>query len=675
MKKNFAIFCADEKNNLIMALHQSGYHPTVVKDVEQAMELIEEGGSIFVLADEYPAKGTNLSQTLLDRARQKRLKLYVEYPENVLGKETKTPRTIVYERLVAPDGFFGVLEPGAILMLNGCWHRPYFEEGPGLLCLAKVAGYDKMAYGLPNEYDVVLDYLDERRDVLISTSCLSSFITGRYAPAASWKNLWQELFRQMGLGEISLQWEPTVSIVAGPKSPLLPCAGHRAWERNVDWSYTYMIGRCTPTIAVFEGFESAIDYRGRQYIRTVLRGDCIGETAMELCYGWAQNGNPDLRKVSCELVDRLFTADVFYNDNPDSSMYGLINWFENAKRFYGDDNARLLLGIMSVRELTGEKRWDEKILRCVLANLRTSGSNGLRHPAFYHDSFEQETWFDFYNREVNFVSPHYQSYLWSVFLWTYQLTGIEELLVKSKMAIAKVMELFPDKLRWQNSLTGEVTRMLLPLSFLVRIDPTEEHKNWLKRVVDATIAYQQPCGAIRDEFGDLSLGNYPPPQSNESYGTSEASLIQNNGDPATDLLYATNWAFIGLWEASLVMEEAYVKEAYEKLRDFLLRIQVCSKDHPELDGAWMRSFDYEKWEYWGSASDIGWSAWSVESGWVNAWIATTLLLEERQESLMKLSAQEDFMKIASDIYEEMMTPRQTKEVANTQSVAMPGSAE
>ena len=231
-----------------------------------------------------------------------------------------------------------------------------------------------------------------------------------------------------------------------------------------------------------------------------------------------------------------------------------------------------------------------------------------------------------------------------------------------------------DVRRWQNSLTGEIARMLLPLSFLARVSPTPTHRRWLRQAVDAMIAWQQPCGAIRDAFGDFALGKYPPPQSHERYGTSEASLIQENGDPATDLLYTANWAFIGFWEASRTLGEASL-QPYEKLRDFLIRTQVRSGKHPELDGAWMRGFDYEKWEYWGSTADIGWSAWSIESGWVNAWIATTLILEERGESLMRLSPDEGFRSAALTIYREMMTPRETRETVRAEKKSLAGSAE
>ncbi len=653
-KKLRAVFCAEERNDLISALRQSGYEPDLAGSAGEAIDAAPAGGAVFLLADGYPGRGTVLTEQALARARAKSLKLYVEYPERVLENATQEPETIQFERLIAPDGFFGSMEKGSILMLNGCWYRRFTEKGPGLLCLGKVAGFDQLAYGMPEQYVTILDWLDERKDVLVAASCLSSFITGRSAPTGRWRALWEALLCRMGAGAVALQWKGDVSVTAEEREPLPEDALRRAWLRNVEWSRTHMVERGGQSTSVYEGIGSSIDYSGRQSLRCHFRSDCMSETAMELCYGWKQTGNPELKKLSAAILDRVMTPDIFYQDDPEKSQYGLSNWYENGAVFYTDDNARVLLGALSVRSLLGENRWDEKILRCVLANLRTSDKNGLRRPRLEESSFRDKTWMDYHTEELGFVQPHHQAFILAVYLWMYALTGLETLREKSEKAISIIMERFPDGLRWTNSLTCELARMLLPLSFLVRVSPTEQHRRWLRQAVDAVVAYQEPCGAIRDAFGDLTLGVYPPPQSNENYGTNESSLIQENGDPVTDLLYTANWAFIGLREASLALQEEDVTEAYRKLRDFMIRIQVRSEKYPELDGAWMRSFDYTKWEYWGSASDIGWSVWCVESGWVNAWIATTLMLDERGESLMRLNARDDFSAIAEGLYEEML---------------------
>lgn len=673
-KQLHAVFCCQAHNDLISALTQSGYEPVTVSDPKAAIAQAPEGAALFILADGYPASGTALDAELLQAARCKHLRVYIEYPERLPNQIPAESRSTVYERLVAAQNF-GQLQAQDIFVQNGCHYRTFTTKESPIVAIAKVAGYDRAVFGLPEDAVTGLAFLDERRDVLVAASCLSGFITGRYAPSTAWQKLWQAIFELMDCGEIHLQWQKTVNLTADRTAPLPDNALQQAWQRNIAWTKNYMVTTAKGKVEVFEGYSSAITHQGTQPLQQTIRADCMGEIAMALCCGWKQNGDPQCRQYALDIVDRLLTEPAFYHNDPTSSMYGLVNWFENGDIFYGDDNARMLLGILCVREMTGDSRWDEQILRCVLANLRTSGVNGLRRPRLQLDSFVDSHWSQYYDEEYPNVAPHYQAYLWAVFLWMYALTGIEELLTKSERALRLAMEKFPDKLNWQNSLSGEVTRLLLPLSFLQRVAPTEEHAQWLRRAVDATLAHQADCGAIRDFYGALDLGKYPPPQSNEAYGTTEASLIQQNGDPATDLLYTTNWAFIGLWEASLALPDRDIAESIAKLRDFLLRIQLRSDAHPNLDGAWMRSFDYEKWEYWGSSADIGWAAWSVESGWTNAWLAATLILQDRGESLLQLSSRETFSAIAPALYEDMMTRRPTRDVLEKPTAKMAGSAE
>ena len=59
---------------------------------------------------------------------------------------------------------------------------------------------------------------------------------------------------------------------------------------------------------------------------------------------------------------------------------------------------------------------------------------------------------------------------------------------------------------------------------------------------------------------------------------------------------------------------------------------------PELDGAFFRAFDFEKWEVWASDADAGWGAWSVETGWTAPWIHLSLGLRHANASLWALGA-------------------------------------
>jgi hypothetical protein len=134
----------------------------------------------------------------------------------------------------------------------------------------------------------------------------------------------------------------------------------------------------------------------------------------------------------------------------------------------------------------------------------------------------------------------------------------------------------------------------------------------------------------------------------------EAPLIQANGDPACDLLYTTNYALLGLREAAAATGSARLRGAEDRLARFMGRIQVRSEVHPYLDGAWMRSFDYRRWEYWGSSADAGWGAWSVESGWTNAWIAAVLAMRQQGQSVFDLATARPLSVCVDTVVAEML---------------------
>ena len=239
-------------------------------------------------------------------------------------------------------------------------------------------------------------------------------------------------------------------------------------------------------------------------------------------------------------------------------------------------------------------------------------------------------------------------------LWAYDKTGDPLFLERTEKEIHKTMENYHYKLRWMNGLDQERARMLLALSWLVRIKDTPVNREMLNTVVDDVIKLQDECGAIQEELGDLQHSVYPPPQSNEAYGTSEASLIAKNGDKVSDLLYTTNFAFLGLHEAYHATKDPKIKKACDKLAEFLCRIQVVSKDHPEVDGGWMRAFDYGRFEHWGSNADHGWGAWAIESGWTQGWIVSVLALREMNTSVWDLTEDSEVNKNYPALKQEML---------------------
>jgi hypothetical protein len=144
---------------------------------------------------------------------------------------------------------------------------------------------------------------------------------------------------------------------------------------------------------------------------------------------------------------------------------------------------------------------------------------------------------------------------------------------------------------------------------------------------------QHETGAIPDRLAGAGGGHYKIPAKNEDYGVAESPLIQNNGDPATDQLYTTGFALLGLHEAVAATGDQDLRKAEDRLAEYLCRIQVRSTKFPYLDGAWFRAFDYKRWDYYASSADLGWGAWCAEAGWGPAWTTATLYLRLQKTNL------------------------------------------
>ena len=179
--------------------------------------------------------------------------------------------------------------------------------------------------------------------------------------------------------------------------------------------------------------------------------------------------------------------------------------------------------------------------------------------------------------------------------------------------------------------------MVLPLAWLYRVEPTAEHKAWLDEIVGELRKNQDACGAIREELGDPSKGQFGGPRSNADYGRSEAPLINKNGDPVADMLYTSNFAIFGLTEAARATGDPVIGEMTSRLADFLVRIQARSAECPDVEGAWYRAFNYRDWNWWASNADAGWGALGTLTGWTQSWIVGTLAMMQMETSYWDLT--------------------------------------
>jgi len=141
---------ADESNDLVGVLRDSGI-PFVLHDsIRQAVEQADPGAGVLALADNYPAETIEVTRETMDLAGRKNLRVFLEYPGRVGSMEFASPFQDRLLRAVVSSGFFGTELPRSrILAVNGMHLVPFSECGEIHLRAARVAGFDRAVFGLP----------------------------------------------------------------------------------------------------------------------------------------------------------------------------------------------------------------------------------------------------------------------------------------------------------------------------------------------------------------------------------------------------------------------------------------------------------------------------------------------------------------------------------------------
>lgn len=658
-------------NDLLKTLSACGGSCRRFDDSRKAIDAVEDGSAVLLLASGYPERLTAIDRETWDAALRKRLRLYVEYPSYLPDATVGSPRDTKYERIVVTSEIFGdSLRPMRIALLSNARYVPV-EAAKTHLVIAKVAGVDTAVFGLEGSAAEPLLF-EHPCGFLVATSALSHFVGGRYLPGDAWRTIWETILARLqpDAKPVKLHWTPTVRPSYEPAESLPTgyeaesvrrCADwivrsrvlrHPSWPQEaLDRSLTYNTVRPIPdalwqtgdgSLGVLEGLSSTIHRDGSQPMRYAVRNDCSTEVAMLLAFDAWLNARDENAQRATRMIDYIFSTSGLASgprSDPANPAYGLVGWaLDHPGSYWGDDNARALLAVGAVAALSkeprgSEPRWNQFIARCILANLRTTGRAGFREQCVEDATLQSRGWKSYWNSQHVHYSPHMQSWIWACYLWAYQQTRFEPLLERSKAGLQATMQAYPARWDWiLRSGTIERSRLLLPLAWLVRVQDTAEHRQWLDTIARDLIALQDESGAIRETIGDGGPGIH----SNAEFGTRETSLIQANGDPVCDLLYSCNFALIGLHEAAMATGNAEYSQAEDRLARFLARIQTRSESHPELDGAWYRAFDFRRWEYWASNGDWEWGPWCLETGWSQPWIASGLALRHDRSSLWEL---------------------------------------
>ncbi|MBS0662383.1 MAG: hypothetical protein JSR48_03915 [Verrucomicrobia bacterium] len=665
--------CAPDNDLLRVAAASTGRSFPRHDRADEAVAAARPGSAVLALADGYPRRPTSVAPETYARAAAKGVRLYVEFPAQLPGLTVGAVRRATEETVVVTaDGLDPRLRPMQLLAVHDCHHVEVEAPAP-LLVVAKVAGFDTAVFGLAGTTPRPILFEHGASGVLVATTKLSQFVTARYGPPGALQALWAFIFRwlQPEAEPPALAWVPTVRPTYSREALLPPDAARRAIRRGLDWHTTARMllsadgareyaalrasGRVDPAnpvgpapdgrwaagngrFGVLEGVNSRVAFDGTQPIRWNLRCDSNGESALAFALRWQLDGDDASRTVAGNLLDWVYGASGMFQTDPAKANFGLVHWApDNGQALYQDNDVKVILGAIGTAAVLGTDRWDDAVVRNILANFRTTGRHGFRGWRLEAPELLAAGWEKYWRAETILCQPHYEAWMWAAYLWLYGQTGYRPLLERTRRGVRTMMEAYPDRWRWTNGLQQERGRMLLALAWLVRVEDRPEYRVWLERLADDLERAQDASGAIREELGELAQGDFRPCRSNEEYGTNEAPLIQENGDPVADLLYTCNFTLLGLIEAAAATGGARFARMADRLAAFLVRIQVRSEAHPELDGGWFRAFDFRAWDYFGSNGDAGWGAWAIEVGWTQGWIPTGLALRELRTSLWNLT--------------------------------------
>lgn len=662
-KEKEVYFVGDNDNGLFLTLSMNDYNVHLFSDMASMLDALPDGKAVIITAPGYPEHRVQVTAEEYSALMDKEARLYIEYPEQVpgLGLSGNIYHGRLERGVVCSDFFGDGLPSMSIVGINDCHMIDSAENGSPLMMYAKVAGFDHADFGLSGTECRPLLLIHD--GWLVATSALSDFVRGRYGPAASWKIIWERVMSFLCNGSAApLDNMPHDPCPTFGRSHHVSSADRRnaiykgaewLWKANLfihpSWEKTelakYQPKDGNPNLyfgppidssylsgdgsrGVMEGHASNIFYDGTQQYRYFVRADVQGETAFLLASASECLDDSKYSQTAEKLLDYLFYTSVFraeHRDSASSPAYGLIGWANtHPEAFFNDDNARCILGAIGASALMSNERWNRKIVENILANYRTSSRQGFQGGSLNQSDIEKNGWQYYSERDFTNPHPHFESWMWACYLWLYSKTNYKPLLDKAKTAIRITMEAYPERWHTQNGMQQERARMVLPLAWLVRVEDTPEHRQWLDMIVSELLKSQVDCGAVREELGSKNSDkNKILVLSNDDYGKNEAPLISRNGDPVSDMLYTCNFLFFGLNEAAHATGEEKYFNALRKLSDFLVKIQVSSHNYKDLDGAWFRAFDYGRWDFWASNADNGWGAWCTLTGWIQSWIVST----------------------------------------------------
>jgi hypothetical protein len=401
---------------------------------------------------------------------------------------------------------------------------------------------------------------------------------------------------------------------------------------------------------VYEGFNSNFSLDGTKelkinyYIPSIYakRADCTADTGTAFAFA-SKAFSTHYSSIPKDEMNALISKDLIQHTNTIGSnlmhelfsewqhmkkniLRGFFGWYNDPydmQVFYADDNGRCTMEALLYAMLTQNEHHIQQALAAVIALKKTHGKNGHRFARLEFKHLlkrKGRNWFQKHKiKKHQYHSPHYEAWTFAALILGGYLGSDQDLIALTASGIDDYMQNFP-KLPLEHSVNDDFSKLLVAVAILCNISPIPRYQHYMNQLVEYFASIQDAItGAIpeRDPFKIRDRAE----TTNEKYGKGEASVYTSPEDTITDQLYSTAFTAIGLYFASLTNTSPQSEKMLVKLLNYLCCIQIKSANL-QLNGTWMRAFDYSLGEYYGANGDVGWGAYSIETGWM---VAPTIL--------------------------------------------------
>ena len=474
------------------------------------------------------------------------------------------------------------------------------ESHPVLVCGGHIVKHDHTddlpAYK-PEDWTVFM-YHDT---AMVCTFRICNFATARFAPAARWNALVEQIVFHLTGKAVHIRPKQVVCM-DNPPEPI-----DNTFASGMRWLDNAGVLIDEGKSGVYEGLAHNIDPTGKQSFAPAVRNDCAGEVAGACLFDWLLHRNERSHTRFKNIQQFCFQKMTDHSDGP---FKGMMRWTTNNYGVcYGDDVARTVLGTLLGMQLTDDREHLDAVCRAMDFLVSTTGTDGLRVSRTDAETLTDEKIAQLRETPSNFPCAHHNGFYMAALLMTYQLTGKVSYRETAERGIATLMTAFPDTVR-EHSETQELCRLLLPLACLYEATGKAEHRDQLYTVLARLLKHKHPKG------GFLEYDTGYKAHRSRTAGT-ESSLLADNGDPVADLLYSLNWLPLSFAYAYKVTKDPQFKTLWQEIAAFMTNVQMHSED-PLLDGCWCRGIDLDRREAYGMPHDVGWGACAVESGWTVA---------------------------------------------------------